>query len=239
MKPSSTPNIHRSPEIFTVDRTITIPESMVWMALTGANQIKLETIDIPLTIEKVPADEKSLLAFKGKIPKTADLLYGIRFSVSVLNFTLHLLAHDGAVLSEILNFIGSGRAVKEVRFEKPVPLIPYFTLEFSYNANPRENISEKSDVDFFKNYKIMHPVLTLGLLTNDGRHELHDSLLRKSFHPIEDDEAEPIKHEPIEDIEKTKPTSVMTTSYLPFSIKPIVILRNGSIYDKNIINIIL
>lgn len=241
MKSSLTPNIHRSPEIFTVDRTIPIPESMIWMALTGASQIKFETVDLPLSMEinSAAADNQiAMIDFKGKIPRTADFLYGIRFSMSVLNFTFHLIGHEGKVISEILNFIGSGRAVKEVRFEKPVPLVHPFHFEFSYTSNSRENISHSNDVDFFKNYKVMHPVLTLGILSDDGRSELQDSLLRKSFHPIEDeDDNDSSKHEPIEDIEKTKPTSVMTTTFLPLSIKPIVILRNGSIYDKNIINI--
>lgn len=224
---------YRPPEIFVVDRTISITDSLVWMAITSANQIKFETVVKQLDIKPAqPESERLFVNFIAKTPTTADLLYGIRFSLSVLNFTLKITSETGS--STILDFTGTSHAIKEIRFKTPVPIIPTFKFVMTYTSNPRDTPREVDDIKMFTQYEVLNPILTLGILNDAGRHELHDSLLRENFEPIDDDDSPP---QTIEDIEKTKPTSIKTTSYLPLNITPIVILRNGSTYDRNLVTI--
>ncbi|MEO7398150.1 MAG: hypothetical protein ABIW84_06260 [Ilumatobacteraceae bacterium] len=154
-------------DIFTVQRNISMAESMIWLAITEAKEVKFDTIEQLISVEKLAPTvhgERPTVNFKSKILVTADLVYGIRFNLSVLNFTLCLKHMDGTLKVKVIDFEGTDQAVKEIRFETAVPKIPYHHFEMTYTANPREIPAVMDDTTIFTDYKILHPILTLGVL---------------------------------------------------------------------------
>jgi len=197
------------------------------------------------------------------VPAAVDLLHGFSFPVSVRCFRFWVEktgegwqkktpSELGSTVSnydveeiDIIDLRNSSHAVKEVRFETPIVITPDFRFCASYIPNPREFSDGRVCFDYddaeYKYLIVAH--FTVSVLAADERAARRDGLTVKTFRPLETAPASlassaiGIDREEVESIEDRKPQYARDEKWLPINIKPTVILRDGSIYDKNVVEI--
>lgn len=199
------------------------------------------------------------------VPITVDLLHGFTFPVSVLCFRLwieqtgdgwkdlkpseidKMPSNPSAVQINIVDLRKSSKAVKEVRFETPVAITPNFRYRMSYIPNPREFYGNQIALDYDDStYKYLVAThFTVSMLVDDARNNLRDGMVSRSYRPLPDSAffiggpttVDKTTGEVSVSIEDREPQYKCDEKWLPISVKPTVILRDGSVYDKNVVDI--
>jgi len=158
------------PELFVVDRTISIETAIIWMAATSAKQVKFNAIgQVKLVRSEIAGHQH--YTFTGTIPRTADYLYGFRTSVPVKGLRLWLQRMDGdGSTIDLVDLTESNEKVKSVKFDSPIPLFFYYDVHFEYCFDSGTEIHIRFDMTtIYGDYKFLNPCFTLGLLSDEIR----------------------------------------------------------------------
>lgn len=205
----------RHPDVVDLDRELNpIQSAYIWANILRCKELKFQIRVNPI-VRPVTADELKYCLMKNvftvKIGRTfIDLIYEIRFPLSVSHFRLWIESKSGdSKTADIIDLRDTEMAVHQVKFANPFPLTnPYLSFCMSYTFNLRD-FSRPSDVppenDEFVTEN-MGPRLCVGMVEDKKRHEMNDDAFYNG-------------------------------TARPIEILPTVILDDGSIYDKNLVKI--
>lgn len=162
------------PEIIEVDRTIENTTAIIWMAATGAKQVKFDSVGSMIKVTKSEINDLkgARYLFEGHVSSANDLLYGIRFTVPVSRFRLYLRQRDGNRVRMIINseesIVARGMGVKSLTFKTPIILYYGYHVCLSYSFQSGEDISACFDTTtIYTDYKVLHPCYTLGIVQHE------------------------------------------------------------------------
>lgn len=242
-------------EVLILDRDLSkLEDSFMYLAAAPYKEIRFGHVStkskMRKTTEEPGFEGKEVEIVEDAVPTSVDLLHGFSFPFSVLHFRFWVEPLDAKPLSTnskqltIVDLRKTTKAVKEVKFDRPIVVGPAFRYRMSYIPNPREFFGQKVRLDYDASTHLTAAHFVVSALADDERAALRDGLVSKSYQPIIHEETKDEgknsateavdKNAPIED---RKPQFTETHHWLPVDIKPTVILHNGSIYDKNVVEI--
>lgn len=168
---------------FVVDRTIDNTASFIWLAATNADEVKYETVGL-VTMEQSQRPGNSYFAFKGKVPRTSDYLYGIRMTVPIEGMRVWIEGStklDISIRKELINLKGTDRKIKGVCFDPPIPLFDYHEIHFDYGFNSGDEISLDFNLTtIYNDAKVLNPCLTLSIVQDQSRLAAINSKMNRS-----------------------------------------------------------
>jgi hypothetical protein len=214
---SGLPAGRRRPEIFVSDRVLTWQESFLVLAAASVKQIKFDTIMSVAMSEK----EDGRVQCEGTVIRSLDLIYEISFLDGVQDLRVWLETNDNSStpgkVSNIVDMRGDKkkRLVKRVVFDPPIYIREHrYTVKVSYVYDePISSIDFKSPQI---TPAIFSPKLTAGLMGDIGAKSIIVDDEGSRTIPALDRSSESIKN---------------------FNVRPTIYLRDGSIYDKNVVDV--
>lgn len=214
---SGLPAGRRRPEIFVSDRVLTWQESFLVLAAASVKQIKFDTIMAVAMSEK----EDGRVQCEGTVIRSLDLIYEIGFLDGVQDLHIWLETNDSSTtpgkVSNIVDMRGDKkkRLVKRVVFDPPIyNRENRYSVKVSYlYDSPIASIEVQSKQI---TSAVFSPKLTAGVMGDaDAKTIIVDDEGSRTI-PAPDRSSDSIKN---------------------FNVRPTIYLRDGSIYDKNVVDI--
>ena len=171
------------PELLELNRPLEkSADAFLWMAATGAKEVKFETVSTNFTGNEHPHEDNTNFTVhchdKG-VP--TDKLYGIRFMVPVSHVKIYAIRRERKVSDDTVppkqlfwETVHESDVVTEINFKIPFPLYG-FSIQLDYSFNTLKE-SCRFDFSLLMAHKILRPSYVTGLLDNDVRTELEQEL---------------------------------------------------------------
>ncbi len=168
-------------DIFVLDRPCDLTTAILWHAATS-KEVKFDTISKTTTLKEA-AD--GVFEFEDKINKCIDVLCGIRFSLPVRDFQLHVKYPDG-VGRAIINLAPYDFGVKRIVFDEPIPMCRYPYLDFTMTYTFESGVDIDGCFDnstIYTQYSFLNPIFECMVLSNENIEKAKSAPSRFEFSP--------------------------------------------------------